>query len=124
MNLPGSNPSSIPGSDVATNKESMIPGSSGDFYGAPLKLCLVAYLRPEKKFESLDALVVQINEDITVARELYQIGENQDRLKVLPPAGTYSKLANAKKIALQFFTTPLPDPAIQPYWARKSTMHM
>jgi riboflavin kinase/FMN adenylyltransferase len=42
----------------------------GDLYGAALRLHLVGHIRAEKKFESLDALVAQIREDIATARQL------------------------------------------------------
>ena len=41
-----------------------------DIYGKDLELRFVRYLRPEKKFENLDALVRQIERDVEQAREL------------------------------------------------------
>lgn len=41
-----------------------------DFYGNVLKLCLVGYLRPEKKFGSFDELKTQIFRDIDNTRAL------------------------------------------------------
>lgn len=41
-----------------------------DIYGKDLELRFVRYLRPEKKFESVDALVRQIERDVQQAREL------------------------------------------------------
>lgn len=38
-----------------------------DLYGCLLKVCIVGYLRPEKNFESLDALIVAIKDDIAQA---------------------------------------------------------
>jgi riboflavin kinase/FMN adenylyltransferase len=40
-----------------------------DIYGKDLEICFVRYLRPEKKFESVDALVRQIEVDVRQARE-------------------------------------------------------
>ena len=40
-----------------------------DIYGKDLELRFVRYLRPEKKFESVDALVRQIERDVQQARE-------------------------------------------------------
>jgi riboflavin kinase/FMN adenylyltransferase len=40
-----------------------------DVYGKDLELRFVRYLRPEKKFESVDALVRQIERDVQQARE-------------------------------------------------------
>ena len=44
--------------------------TQGDFYGQPLQLCLVGFLRPEQKFPSFDALIAQIHADIATARDL------------------------------------------------------
>jgi riboflavin kinase/FMN adenylyltransferase len=41
-----------------------------DIYGQDLELRFVRYLRPEKKFENVDALVRQIDRDVQQAREL------------------------------------------------------
>ncbi len=41
-----------------------------DIYGKDLELRFVHYLRPEKKFENVDALVRQIERDVQQAREL------------------------------------------------------
>jgi len=44
-----------------------------DFYGQELRLSLVAYIRPEADFTSLDALVAQIHDDAAVARTALQL---------------------------------------------------
>jgi riboflavin kinase/FMN adenylyltransferase len=44
-----------------------------DIYGQDLEIRFVRYLRPEKKFESVDALVRQIDVDVRQARELCAI---------------------------------------------------
>ena len=41
---------------------------SGDLYGATLSVGLVEYLRPEEKFDSLEALIVQMDADCVRAR--------------------------------------------------------
>lgn len=41
-----------------------------DIYGKDLQLRFVRYLRPEKKFENVDALVQQIKRDVQQARDL------------------------------------------------------
>jgi riboflavin kinase/FMN adenylyltransferase len=41
-----------------------------DVYGKDLELRFVRYLRAEKKFENVDALVRQIERDVQQAREL------------------------------------------------------
>jgi riboflavin kinase/FMN adenylyltransferase len=43
---------------------------SGDLYGTCIEVALVEYLRPEAKFDSLDALTVQMDADCARAREL------------------------------------------------------
>ena len=41
----------------------------GDLYGEVLSVALVAYLRPELRFESVEALVAQMRLDAAEARE-------------------------------------------------------
>jgi riboflavin kinase/FMN adenylyltransferase len=41
---------------------------NGDLYGEQLSVALVAYLRPEAKFDSLDALAAQMADDVAEAR--------------------------------------------------------
>ncbi len=41
---------------------------SGDLYGRRLRLQLVSFLRPEQRFDSLDALTSQMNQDAAEAR--------------------------------------------------------
>lgn len=43
---------------------------SGDLYGQTLEIALLDYLRPEAKFDSLDALTVQMDADAARARAL------------------------------------------------------
>lgn len=45
---------------------------SGDLYGQTIEVALVDYLRPEAKFDSLDALKAQMDEDIAEARRRLQ----------------------------------------------------
>ncbi len=40
----------------------------GDLYGQTIEVALIAYLRPEAKFDSLDALTAQIARDAATAR--------------------------------------------------------
>lgn len=51
------------------NCESFLFDFSGDLYGEHLSVALVNYLRPEMKFDSLDALIAQMHEDCARARE-------------------------------------------------------
>lgn len=52
------------------NIESYVFDFSGDLYGAPLSVGLVEYLRPEEKFDSLDALIAQMDADCTQCRKI------------------------------------------------------
>jgi riboflavin kinase / FMN adenylyltransferase len=47
----------------------------GDLYGRTIEIALVAYIRPETKFESADALVTQMREDEAEARRLLAVPE-------------------------------------------------
>ncbi|OAN72850.1 riboflavin biosynthesis protein RibF [Jannaschia sp. EhC01] len=50
------------------NLETFLFDFSGDLYGTHLSVGLVAYLRGEAKFDSLDALIVQMDADTAAAR--------------------------------------------------------
>ncbi len=52
------------------NCETFIFDFKGDLYGSTLSVALVDYLRPELKFDGLDALIVQMDADCTKAREI------------------------------------------------------
>ncbi len=52
------------------NLETFIFDFQGDLYGTPLSVGLVAYLRGEEKFDSLDALITQMNADCARARQI------------------------------------------------------
>lgn len=52
------------------NLETFLFDFSGDLYGAHLSVALVEYLRPEAKFESLAALVAQMDADCARARDI------------------------------------------------------
>ena len=52
------------------NFETYIFDFSGDLYGARLSVGLVAYQRPELKFDGLEALIAQMNEDQVQARKI------------------------------------------------------
>lgn len=57
------------GRDVP-NLESFLFDFSGDLYGTTLSVGLVDYLRPEQRFDGLDALIAQMEADCTRARTL------------------------------------------------------
>ncbi|XP_048854660.1 riboflavin kinase [Brienomyrus brachyistius] len=48
-----------------------------DFYGATLSVVLVGYIRPEKNYESLDALIAAIKSDIEEAERRLDLPDHQ-----------------------------------------------
>lgn len=46
-----------------------------DFYGEILSIVIVGYIRPEKTFESVDALITAIYSDISMAKEKLDLPE-------------------------------------------------
>ncbi len=50
------------------NLETFVFDFTGDLYEAALSVALVAYLRPEEKFDSLEALIEQMDADSAAAR--------------------------------------------------------
>lgn len=55
---------------VVPNIETFLFDFSGDLYGATLSVGLVEFLRPELKFDGLDALTAQMDADCAQAREI------------------------------------------------------
>ena len=58
------------GEDNVPNIETFIFDFKGDLYGTHLSVALVEYLRPELKFDGLDALITQMDADCQKAREI------------------------------------------------------
>ncbi|MCH2094653.1 MAG: bifunctional riboflavin kinase/FAD synthetase [Rhodobacteraceae bacterium] len=52
------------------NLETFIFDFSGDLYGSTISVALVEYLRPEVKFDGLEALIAQMDSDCARAREI------------------------------------------------------
>ena len=52
------------------NLETFVFDFSGDLYGARIAVGFVAFLRPEAVFDSLDALIAQMDADCAAAREI------------------------------------------------------
>ena len=52
------------------NLETFIFDFSGDLYGATLSVALVEFMRPEIKFDSLENLIDQMDQDSLKAKEL------------------------------------------------------
>jgi riboflavin kinase/FMN adenylyltransferase len=58
------------GEDEEPILEAYIFDFSGDLYGLHLRVQLIDYIRPEIKFDGLEALTAQIDDDCRVAREI------------------------------------------------------
>lgn len=54
------------------NLETYIFDFDGDLYGQQLSVALVQFLRPEARFDSLDALIVQMDRDSAEARDILE----------------------------------------------------
>ena len=54
------------------NLESFLFDFEGDIYGAEISVALVDYIRPEEKFDDLDALIKQMDDDCKNAREILE----------------------------------------------------
>ncbi|MBI6630211.1 bifunctional riboflavin kinase/FAD synthetase [Pontibaca salina] len=52
------------------NLETFLLDFSGDLYGATLSVALVDYLRPELKFDNIEALIAQMDDDCAQARAI------------------------------------------------------
>ena len=52
------------------NLETFVFDFSGDLYGATLSVGLVEFLRPEEKFDGLEALIAQMDRDCAQARAI------------------------------------------------------
>ena len=50
--------------------ETFIFDFEGDLYGQPLEVALVRFLRPELKFDALDDMVTQMQQDVTNAKSV------------------------------------------------------
>ena len=62
--------------DGAPTIEAHVIDFSGDLYGLSASLTALHFLRPERKFESLDALKAQLARDLQTTREFFQEEEN------------------------------------------------
>lgn len=57
---------------------------AGDLYGQWIEVALIDYLRPEERFDSLDALVGQMQRDAALARERLGVGDRAASMPSLP----------------------------------------
>jgi riboflavin kinase/FMN adenylyltransferase len=46
-----------------------------EIYGANLQVDFIAYIRPDKKFDSIDALVVQMHQDVAQVRAILELAD-------------------------------------------------
>jgi len=76
-----------------------INDSSGDFYNEYLRICLIGFLRNEKKFSSFDALVKQIHDDIDTCK---MIDEISNEVKYDPSDNWKNTLGKYKTLAYNF----------------------
>jgi len=60
----------VSGQKTERTLEIHLLGFDREIYGENLEVRFVRYLRPEKKFENVNALVEQIKSDLETAREL------------------------------------------------------
>jgi riboflavin kinase / FMN adenylyltransferase len=60
------------GAGNAPNLETFLFDFQGDLYGEHLSVALVAYLRPEERFATLEALVAQMDNDSARARTILE----------------------------------------------------
>jgi len=65
------------GGTTAVTVESHILDFSGDLYGRTLRIEFLKFLRPEVKFDSVDALKRQISKDETAARAFFKAADIQ-----------------------------------------------
>ncbi|MBB5514096.1 riboflavin kinase/FMN adenylyltransferase [Rubricella aquisinus] len=56
--------------DHAPNLEVFLMDFSGDLYGAQMSTALVAFQRPELKFDGIDPLIAQMGQDVQQARKI------------------------------------------------------
>jgi riboflavin kinase / FMN adenylyltransferase len=66
----GTNPTFITAPMAHLRVETHLLDFSGDLYGSEQHLDFVKFIRPEAKFNSVEALVQRINEDILIARQV------------------------------------------------------
>lgn len=60
------------GDDYPTSAETFIFDFNGDLYGKVVRVSFLYYVRPEKKFDNLDDLKNQIEEDIAFVHNYYE----------------------------------------------------
>ncbi len=60
------------GDNYPTGVETFILDFSGDLYNKKLRVYLLKYIRPEKRFENIDALKAQIESDIQTSKQYYE----------------------------------------------------
>lgn len=59
--------------------ETHILDFSGDLYGQIVSVALLRFLRPERRFESIDALSVRIHQDVETVREIFSSENSMEK---------------------------------------------
>lgn len=86
-----------------------------DFYDESLSLCLVMFLRPEKKFPNFQDLMTQINKDVEWSKELHRLAEEKwvksnalevGKEMVSEDETVLEKLLICRHIANEFLSSP------------------
>ena len=58
-------------SSLPSTIEAHLIGYNADLYGSPLSISLLSYLRPERRFTSLEALRAQLSRDLAAVKQLF-----------------------------------------------------
>ena len=84
---------------IGRTPTSKIKDNSGDFYNEYLRICLIGFLRNEKKFSSFDGLVKQIHDDIDTCKNIDEIS---NEIKYDPSDNWKNILGKYKTLAYNF----------------------
>lgn len=84
---------------IGRTPTSKIKDNTGDFYNEYLRVCLIGFLRDEKKFPSFDALVKQIHDDIDTCK---YVDEISNEVKYDPVDNWKNILGKYKTLAYNF----------------------
>lgn len=71
--------------DTGRRIETHVFDASGDWYGAPVRLDFVRYLRGTRPFPGIEALRAQLTEDAQHARDALRVANAEPRSDWLPP---------------------------------------
>ena len=77
--------------------ETWLPEFSGDLYGKNIPVDLLAFIRPEKKFDNLEALQAEILRNGETARQIAQDWERRPENGLFSEENEKNSLAEAEK---------------------------